>query len=71
VTVGESLAEALPREMARVRDVVMPAYAAIGPVGAPGLAMMRHSLDRAAQVAAAGDVVGMIAALQDLRGYKE
>ena len=66
-----SLAEALPAEMARVRDVVMPAYQEIGPAGAFGLAMMRASLDNAARVSAAGDTVGMITALEDLRGYKE
>lgn len=66
----DTLADALPREMARVRDVVMPAYQEIGPVGAFGLAMMRHSLDNAARAMAAGDLVAMIRALEDLRGYK-
>ena len=30
----DTLGDALPREMARVRDVVMPAYQSIGPAGA-------------------------------------
>lgn len=64
-----SLGEALPQEMARVRDKVIPAYLEIGPAGALALHMMRMSLDAAAQALAAGDVVAMISALEDLRGY--
>lgn len=65
----ESLGEALPREMARVRDHVMPAYLEIGPPGAFALAMMRRSLDEAAAAMVEGDVVKMIAAYEDLKGY--
>jgi hypothetical protein len=64
-----TLGEALPVEMARVRDEVMPAYMAIGSAGAIGLSLMRASLDRAARAMAEGDVVAMLAALEDLRGY--
>lgn len=39
------LGEALPKEMARVRDHVMPAYLDIGPSGAFALAFMRADLD--------------------------
>jgi hypothetical protein len=66
----ETLGDALPREMARVRDEVMPPYMAIGPVGAWALAGMRRDLDRAARAMAAGDVAGMVAALNELRGWK-
>lgn len=65
----DTVGDALPREMARVRDQVMPAYQEIGPPGAFALAMMRHSLDRAAKAMAEGDVVAMIRCLEDLRGY--
>ena len=64
-----SLAEALPAEMKRVRDVVMPPYLKIGPMGAPALAMMRADLDRAAKAMADGDVIEMIRAYQSLKGY--
>ena len=66
-----SLAEALPREMARVRDQVMPQYLALR--GMPGvnvefaLAMMRADLDRAATAMAAGDVVAMLEVYQSLK----
>jgi hypothetical protein len=66
---SETLGEALPREMARVRDEVMPAYLEIGAVGMFALAMMRAALDAAARAMAEGDVVAMIRALEDLRGF--
>lgn len=64
-----SLGEALPAEMARVRDKVMPAYVEIWPAGTFGLIMMRASLDRAAKALAEGDVVEIIRAYEDLKGY--
>jgi hypothetical protein len=65
----ETLGEALPKEMARVRDEVMPPYLEIGPMGAFALYMMRADLDRAAKAMAAGDVVAMIGAYEALKGY--
>ena len=65
-----SLGEALPMEMARVRDVVMPAYQEIGESGAIALALMRNDLDLAAKALAEGDVVAMIEAYQSLKEYK-
>lgn len=62
----KSLGEALPKEMARVRDHVLPHYAAIGPAGAIGAAFIRNHLDRAAKAMAEGDLVGMIAAYKAL-----
>lgn len=41
-----TLGDALPREMARVRDEVMPAYIAIGPAGGLALALMRAARPR-------------------------
>jgi hypothetical protein len=66
-----TLGEALPREMARVRDEVMPQYLALR--GMPGvnvefaLSMMRYDLDRAANAMAAGDVVAMLEVYQSLK----
>jgi hypothetical protein len=65
----KTLGDALPAEMARVRDEVMPAYVEIGPAGAFALAMMRRDLDEAARALAEGDVVAMIRAYESLKGY--
>jgi hypothetical protein len=69
-TKNDTLGEALPREMARVRDKVMPAYVSVGDPGKFALAMMRASLDAAAKAMAEGDVVAMLRAHEDLKGYK-
>lgn len=66
----DTLGDALPREMARVRDEVMPPYLEIGAAGAFGLAMMRGSLDAAAKALASGDVVAMLRAYKDLQEYQ-
>lgn len=65
-----SLGEALPREMARVRDELMPLYQKIGPVGEFALVMMRQSLDAAAKAMVEGDTIAMIRAYQDLKEFK-
>ena len=65
----ESLAEALPREQQRVREL-LPLYDAI-PEGRFAAAMMRESLARAERAAVSGDIVAMIVACKDLEGYKE
>lgn len=62
-----TLGEALPAEMARVRDELIPAYQSIGPAGAFGLLMLRQALDRAAKAMAEGDVVAMLRAYQELK----
>ena len=67
----DTLGEALPREMARVRDVVMPTYMAIGPAGGLALAFMRNDLDKAAKARAEGDVIAMIDAYSRLKDYSE
>lgn len=65
----DTLGDALPREMARVRDQVMPSYIEIGAPGAFALAMMRADLDRAAKAMIEGDLPAMIAAYESLKGY--
>lgn len=65
----DTLGDALPREMARVRDHVMPAYIAIGPAGSFALAFMRRDLDAAAKALAEGDVVAMLRVYQSLKEY--
>ena len=66
-----TLGEELPKEMARVRDVLMPMYLGIGPAGGFALAMMRTSLDRAAKAMAEGDTVEMLRVYEDLKAYKD
>jgi hypothetical protein len=70
----ETLGDALRREMARVRDEVMPAYLALRGMPnvnvEPALYLMRASLDAAAQALARGDVVAMLRAYEDLKGYE-
>lgn len=63
-----TLGEALPKEMARVRDEVLPRYAALGPVGTFGATWMRADLDAAAKAMAEGDVVAMLRCYESLRG---
>lgn len=62
-----TLGEALPLEMARVRDVVMPRYVEIGPVGQFALVLMRKDLDDAAKAMIEGDVIEMLRVYQSLR----
>lgn len=64
-----SIGEALPAEMARVRDKVMPAYLEIGAPGLFALSMMRVDLDRAAKAMAEGDTIEMIRVYEELKGY--
>ncbi len=64
-----SLGEALPLEMARVRDKVMPAYLAIGPAGSFALAGMRVDLDRATKALAECDAVECLRVYKSLQGW--
>jgi hypothetical protein len=63
----ESLADALPREMARVRTV-LGYYKEIGHAGAIGAMFIEQDLQAADRAVMSGDVVAMIQALETLRG---
>ena len=65
----ETLADALPKEMARVRDV-LGHYREIGPAGAIGSAFIEGDLRAADRAVMSGDVVEMMRALLLLRGIK-
>lgn len=65
----ESLGTALPKEMARVRGLI-PLYAAI-PTGGLAIVHMQMALGEAEQAMMAGDVAGMMAAHERLKGFKE
>ncbi|MCB8880077.1 hypothetical protein ACELLULO517_07510 [Acidisoma cellulosilytica] len=62
-----SLGDALPREMTRVRDHVLPHYVELGPVGIFGVTMIRKDLDDAARAMAAGDLIEMIRCYKALK----
>jgi hypothetical protein len=66
-----SLGTELPKEMARVRDELMPIYESIGTTGRFALLMMRAELDRATRALAEGDVITMIRSYEALKGFKE
>ena len=64
---AEKLAEALPREMARVRKV-LGHYREIGPAGMFGAAMIERDLRAADRAVMSGDVVAMLRSLETLKG---
>lgn len=63
-----SLAEALPEEMARVREL-LPLYDEI-PTGVFAATLMRAALDNAARAMASGDVVAMVRAYAELKDFE-
>lgn len=65
----QTLGHQLPKEMARVRDEVMPAYQEIGMSGYMALEFMKRDLNYAAQAMAEGDLVAMIRAYKVLQEY--
>ncbi len=62
----ETLADALPKEMARVREV-LGHYKEIGPAGMFAAAFIERDLRAADEAVMAGDVVQMIRSLQTLK----
>lgn len=71
---SETLAEALPREIARVRDDVLGGFLMLrgmpNVIVEPQIAMVRAELDAAARAMAEGDVVAMLRAYQSLKEYE-
>lgn len=65
-----SLGEALPQEQARCRELLSQ-YKAIGPAGMIGAALIEQALRRADQAVMSGDVVAMIRAYEELKGFEE
>lgn len=59
----------LPKEMARVRDELLPIYDAI-PSGKFAATLMRNDLDLATKALAEGDTVMMVRVYESLKGYK-
>lgn len=67
--VVQTLGDALPREMARVRDEVLPVYLSFAS-GLFAATLIRASLDAAAKALAEGDIVAMLRAYDSLKGYE-
>ena len=69
----DTLGDALPREMTRVRTEIMPVYYA-KLATAPGeqfmIDVMNDSLDRAQTALAQGDLIAILRAYHDLKGYQ-
>ena len=61
----ESLGEALPKEQARVREI-LGHYKEIGPAGNFGVIMIEQSLRKADQAVVSGDVIAMIKVFKEL-----
>jgi len=66
----ESIADALPKEQKRVREV-LGHYKEIGPAGAFGAAMIENSLEKADAAIMSGDLAAIIAAYKDLKEIKD
>lgn len=65
----KSLGEALPEEIARVRDELLPAYYACGPSGVFAATMMHRALDRASRAMIEGDLPAMIRCYEELKSF--
>jgi len=65
----KTLGEALPWQMARVREII-PLYESCGSAGVFAVTMMKRDLDEAARALAEGDVVAMLRVYQELKEIK-
>jgi len=64
-----TLADALPKEMARVREV-LGLYKQIGPAGMIGAAFIEQDLKAADHAVMSGDVVAMLRSLKTLQSIE-
>lgn len=65
-----TLADALPDEIKRINEIVIPAYEALvpeNPIVALPLAVIRSQVDAATRILASGDVIAMIQAYKELK----
>jgi hypothetical protein len=67
----ETLGSALPKEQSRVRGLMGVYRGLPGNVGWFGASMMEQALQRADQAVASGDVVAMLVAYEELKGFAE
>ena len=69
-----SLAEALPKEIARVRgvqDLYKEMRSMPNVIVEPQIAMMETAIRHATEACASGDVVAMVRWFEELKGWKE
>ena len=66
---SETLAEALPRELARAKALLL-VYKEIGPAGAFGALMIANDIANAERAIAAQDIVAMLASYETLQELK-
>ena len=68
-----TLAEALPEQIRRVREDVLPSYEALRGIPnvmvGPAIAMMNHAINEATKAAASGDVILMLQWHEELKGF--
>lgn len=69
MTESKTLADALPEEIARCREVLTQ-YAALGAVGRFGFAMITSDIETAEKATREGDTVGMLRAYYKLQEVK-
>ena len=67
----ETLGDALPKEIKRVRDELIPLYKSIGPSGMFGVTMMEKDIEIAERAILEGDTVTMLRCHESLKGYHE
>lgn len=65
-----TLGDELPRQIARVRDELIPAYLACGVGGMFAVTAMRADLDRASKAMIEGDIVEMVRVCQKLKEWQ-
>lgn len=65
-----TLGDELPKQIARVRDVLIPAYLECGIGGTFAVAMMRADLDAASKAMIEGDVVAMLRICKKLEDWQ-
>jgi hypothetical protein len=69
---NKSLAEALPEEMARVRELIVQYRdPELNGAGVFAARMMEISLQRAERAMINGNIVAMLEVYQDLKGYSD
>lgn len=66
-----SVGDALPDEIARVTQLIATYASLEGGVGGFAIAMMQRAIRSAADAMLAGDVVAMVRAYDELKGFKE
>lgn len=65
-----TLGDALPKEIARVRDEVLPEYVAVGPGGMFAASLMRRDIRDAELAISMGDTVEMIRVYERLKKWE-